>query len=861
MGEIKLKYYGQDEIDKWLLKHCILPEKGVFVDVGAGPDGINMSNSKIFEDVGWKALCIDGDSRNTALKKNRKLVELTVVSSKPELIFYESKVSPDISGAIKYNEDVVERKVKAVTLESLLTKHKIGKIDILSIDTEGTEIEVFETMDWEKHKPRYLVIEFDTQGQVNTKIEPYFTDKGYKAIGVVGPNMIFELPEAIVKDPHLIVYGSSYDRGLVHLLKMWVDIKKAVPDARLRVFYGWNLFDIGYHDNPERMVWREKMNKLMEQDGVLHLGRISHGAVQREFEMAGVWAYPTHFGEISCITGMKAQAYGAVPCVIDYAALTETVQFGVKIKGDIYDQETKDLYKGALIGLLNDPKYQEEVRKEMIPWAIDRFAWENVANQWNEEFKREITPEEKAMQLILSDEPIEALKLLNTNSPLRDKLVRKLDHIFSPEKYKEKYANDPMNWKPGVVDYPRHDWILKEAKDAKNLIDLGAYEGSLVAKFGKGAVGVEMCKASEDKKRNIVVGDAITYQDGNKYDAVVACELIEHVPDPKALIDNMLSLVSDTGWCYVTTPNGCYDPAGTQKVWDDDKALIDHVRTYNKDKMEQLLAGNEALIVENGKELYVKFRRNLDKLVEDLLENNQALKAWDVVKDTNWPKKDRLWLRVKHAFNPEDYKKYYSEQLVETPVPEDIALDCTKLYPRFKWLVESIEKNKQYFVLDLGCADGYLCLTLAKRGHECHGVNLYKPSIELAEERAEKFGLNNVWFETMDLMDWKLSSDAVILSEVLEHLPNPQEVIDHCMSLVNKGGSFYLTTPSPEHLGIKLHKEEQGRLEGDWDDGLPAGHLQVFTEEELRGMLSKYKIKQFLLDEQGCWLVEVVHDG
>lgn len=855
-----MKYYAQDNLDQWLVEHLHLPEKGVIVDVGAG-DGINMSNSKHFEDKGWTAICIDADPRvKDSLPKNRKHGYSKLVSNKQERqTFYMNADTPDISGIIKTegNKDKTTE-IVPVKLESILTKEKIGKIDILSIDTEGSEIDVFESMDWDKHKPKYLVIEFDTQGVVNLEIEPYFKSKGYRPIAIHGPNMIFEIVEPIVKDPHLIVYGSSYDRGLEHLLKMWPDIREAVPDSRLRVFYGWNLFDVGYSDNPERMAWKAKINELMTQPGIQHLGRIGHEAVKKEFEMAGVWAYPTHFGEISCITGMKAQAYGAVPCVIDYAALKETVQFGVKIKGDIYDQETKDLYKGSLIALLNDPEYQEKVRSEMVPWAQERFAWSGVAKQWDEEFRREITDEERALQLILVDEPIEALKLLTKDSPLREKLVRKLDHIFNYDKYKEKYADGPMDWKAEDVNYDRYNWIIDSTVEAKTLIDLGCYEGNLVKRFGKGAKGVEICKAAADPKRNIVTGDAITYQDGQKYDAVVACELIEHVPEPKKLVDNMLSLVSEDGWCYLTTPNGCYDMEAAKKVWDDDNSLIDHVRTYNKAKMEELLAGCDVSIVENKKELWVKFRRNIDRMVEELLENNQVLKAWDVVKDTNWPKKDRLWLRVKHAFNPEDYKKYYSEQLEEDAVSEEMALDCTKLYPRFKWLVESIEKQKAKDVLDLGCADGYLSLTLANRGIESWGVNLYSPSVAIANERAKKFKVP-ASFIVYDLMDTFPKRDAVILSEVLEHMPEPQKVIDHCMSLVNKGGSFYLTTPSPDHLGIKLHKEEMGRVSGDWDDGLPSGHLQIFTEQELRDMLKNYNIVQFLTDEQGCYLVEVKH--
>lgn len=442
-----------------------------------------------------------------------------------------------------------------------------------------------------------------------------------------------------MKIKNLIVYGSSYDRGLEHLLKMWSDIKKEVPDATLRVFYGWNLFDVAYSDNPERQAWKEKINGLMKQDGITHLGRISHGAVLKEFESASIWAYPTHFGEISCITAMKAQAGGAVPCVIDYAALQETVQFGVKIKGDIYDKETKDLYRDSLIALLKDEKYQEEVRKEMIPWATEHFKWSNVAKQWNEEFKKPITEEKK-----------------------------------------------------------------------------------------------------------------------------------------------------------------------------------------------------------------------LEIKVDELMEDNQSLKAWELVKDTNYEIKDRVWLRVKHAFNKEDYKKYYSELLNEQPYPEEIALDCTLLGPRFKWLLDKIELQKPETVLDLGCADGYTCLTLATRGYKAKGINLYAPSVLTARERASKMKLD-AEFEVKDLFDIKEKADAVILFEVLEHLPDPQKAVDHCMSLLKEGGHFYLSTPRIDHIGIEQHKRETHK---GWDDGTPTGHLRVFTDDEIKGLFKKYRIVEHTVDDDRSILIEVV---
>ena len=56
----------------------------------------------------------------------------------------------------------------------------------------------------------------------------------------------------------------------------------------------------------------------MEQEGITHHGRVPQSKMREWIEKCGVWAYPTHFGEISCLSAMKAQAFGAMPVVINY---------------------------------------------------------------------------------------------------------------------------------------------------------------------------------------------------------------------------------------------------------------------------------------------------------------------------------------------------------------------------------------------------------------------------------------------------------------------------------------------------------------------------------------------------------------
>lgn len=59
----------------------------------------------------------------------------------------------------------------------------------------------------------------------------------------------------IRRNSYWCMYCSSYDRGLEHLLKMWPEVKKQVPEAELHVFYGWQLFEKFYHNNPASTIF------------------------------------------------------------------------------------------------------------------------------------------------------------------------------------------------------------------------------------------------------------------------------------------------------------------------------------------------------------------------------------------------------------------------------------------------------------------------------------------------------------------------------------------------------------------------------------------------------------------------------
>ncbi len=244
----------------------------------------------------------------------------------------------------------------------------------------------------------------------------------------------------------------------------------------------------------------------------------------------------------------------------------------------------------------------------------------------------------------------------------------------------------------------------------------------------------------------------------------------------------------------------------------------------------------------------------MEQQIQTLMDNNQALKAWDLVKDTNDSLKDRVWLKVKHAFDDKEYKEYYNNELEEYPVPNDLAFDATKHSPRYGWLLPKLMKQFPKSVLDIGCADGYLGLTLGRWGISSVGLNLYNPSVMLASERA-KFNHLPAKFLHMDFRDYDKQHEAVVFFEILEHLPNPASAIKKAFSLVKDGGRLYISTPRTDHIGIETHLKEKNR-EG-WDDGKPAGHLQLFSEEEFKELLKPYNVIDFHVDEERSMCVEV----
>ena len=197
-----------------------------------------------------------------------------------------------------------------------------------------------------------------------------------------------------------LIWASSPDRGLLTLLKIFRRVREVVPSAGLHIFYGFDNIDLAIADYEKARgskgwhPWKKAKEEILEaasQPGVVWRGRIGQQELWREYLQASYWVYPTDFTETSCIASMEAMALGCIPITRPYWPLAENVQHGVLIDGDpVGDALVRARYVKAIAELMGDPCLREQIRGEMVPWALDYFNWEVVVDQveeWGEELE------------------------------------------------------------------------------------------------------------------------------------------------------------------------------------------------------------------------------------------------------------------------------------------------------------------------------------------------------------------------------------------------------------------------------------------------------------------------------------------
>lgn len=115
---------------------------------------------------------------------------------------------------------------------------------------------------------------------------------------------------------------------------------------------------------------------------------------------------------------------------------------------------------------------------------------------------------------------------------------------------------------------------------------------------------------------------------------------------------------------------------------------------------------------------------------------------------------------------------------------------------RVQFILEKVN-HAPLKVLDVGCGGGILSEALARHGAQVIGIDLSQQAIEVARQHAKEQGLAIEYrYQSAEALADEMPEqfDVVTCLEMLEHVPQPQVVVQACARAVKPAGHVIFST-------------------------------------------------------------------
>lgn len=188
--------------------HQLLKGKknGFYIEVGSNHPVIYSNTFKLYLE-GWKGLLIDGNPEMIGLSRRIRKADIClneiISDGSGEVEFYltpdslyshirTGRETPDTGS----REKILKKRTATLTeiLDHYIKRSQV--IDLLSIDTEGHDLEVLKSLDLEKYKPEFIVIEdlgLLRNGIPDKEILAYLKEWKYKLVSRDAQNLYFKV--------------------------------------------------------------------------------------------------------------------------------------------------------------------------------------------------------------------------------------------------------------------------------------------------------------------------------------------------------------------------------------------------------------------------------------------------------------------------------------------------------------------------------------------------------------------------------------------------------------------------------------------------------------------------------------------
>lgn len=182
------------------------------------------------------------------------------------------------------------------------------------------------------------------------------------------------------RNPYRFCYCSSYDRGLIPIMKhLWRLLVQMEPRVELHLYYGVDKKD----QNQQRLV-QEFYNTFLNTSNVMDHGRQSIEQVAREKHMSTFQLYITNApAEIDCISVRESLVAGCIPILLKENVFAE--RDGFHVTGSLEDPKECLAIAIKILDLMHDRAQCDDLREKLAksPTIVD---WTQVADVWTSIF-------------------------------------------------------------------------------------------------------------------------------------------------------------------------------------------------------------------------------------------------------------------------------------------------------------------------------------------------------------------------------------------------------------------------------------------------------------------------------------------
>ncbi|MCK6693193.1 MAG: class I SAM-dependent methyltransferase, partial [Thermoanaerobaculia bacterium] len=138
--------------------------------------------------------------------------------------------------------------------------------------------------------------------------------------------------------------------------------------------------------------------------------------------------------------------------------------------------------------------------------------------------------------------------------------------------------------------------------------------------------------------------------------------------------------------------------------------------------------------------------------------------------------------------------------------------------------------------LDLGCGNGALAGKLLNEGFNVYGIDASTSGIDIARRMhgEDRFFLVDIAHKTLPEAIRSYKFDAVISTEVIEHIYSPKSYMQFCRNILEDSqGILILSTPYHGYLK-NLALALSGHLDSHFTALWEGGHIKFFSSKTIR---------------------------